>query len=143
MPVMTPEMLEEFNAREFPEVADAGYRVQAVTDKTITVTMQTRNADLRPGGTVSGPTMMSLVDVTMYFLVLAQIGPVALAVTTNLNINFLRKPKPGKMRADGQLLKLGKLLATGEVSIYSEGVEEPVAHATVTYAIPPAKAVGK
>ena len=138
MPVMTPEMLEEFNAREFPEVADAGYRVQTVTDKTITVTMQTRDVDLRPGGTVSGPTMMSLVDVTMYFLVLAQIGPVALAVTTNLNINFLRKPKPGNMRADGTLLKLGKLLATGEVSIYSEGVEEPVAHATVTYAIPPA-----
>lgn len=139
MPIMTPQMLEDFIVSDFPEVAHVGYRVSELSDRTITILMQTAQKDLRPGGTVSGPTMMSLVDLTMYLLLLAQIGPVALAVTTNLNINFLRKPEPGEMRAKGRLLKLGKTLATGEVSIYSEGVEDPVAHATTTYAIPPVK----
>ncbi|WP_025898503.1 PaaI family thioesterase [Sneathiella glossodoripedis] len=139
MPKMTPQMLEAFIKSDFPEVAHVGYKVSELTDRSITVTIETSESDLRPGGTVSGPTMMSLVDLTMYLLLLAQIGPVALAVTTNLNINFLRKPNPGKLRGEGRLLKLGKSLATGDVSLYSEGVSEPVAHATVTYAIPPAK----
>ena len=139
MPLMTPQMLEDFIVSDFPEVAHVGYRVSELSDRTITIIMQTSQKDLRPGGTVSGPTMMSLVDLTMYLLLLAQIGPVALAVTTNLNINFLRKPEPGEMRGVGRILKLGKILATGEVSIYSEGVADPVAHATLTYAIPPSK----
>ena len=139
MPLMTPQMLEDFIVSDFPEVAHVGYRVSELSDRTITIIMQTSQKDLRPGGTVSGPTMMSLVDLTMYLLLLAQIGPVALAVTTNLNINFLRKPEPGEMRGVGRILKLGTTLATGEVSIYSEGVADPVAHATLTYAIPPSK----
>ncbi len=139
MPIMTPQMLEDFIKSDFPEVAHIGYQVTDLTDRTIKVEIQTSDKDLRPGGTVSGPTMMSLVDLTMYLLLLAQIGPVALAVTTNLNINFLRKPEPGRIRGEGRLLKLGKMLATGEVSIYSEGLDDPVAHATVTYAIPPSK----
>ncbi|WP_169568698.1 PaaI family thioesterase [Sneathiella limimaris] len=139
MPVMTDEMLMEFLKTEFPEVSHYGYQVESVSDTEITIGMKTSDQHLRPGGTVSGPTMMSLVDVTMYLLLLAQIGPVALAVTTNLNINFLRKPQPGILRGEGRLLKLGKLLAIGDVAIYSEGVEDPVAHATVTYAIPPSK----
>ena len=92
---------------------------------------------LRPGGTISGPTMMGLTDFAMYVAVLASIGPVPLAVTTNLNINFLRKPARRDLIAEARLIKLGKRLAVGEVQIYSDGEDEMVAHATSTYSIPP------
>ena len=92
---------------------------------------------LRPGGTISGPTMMGLTDFAMYVAVLASIGPVPLAVTTNLNINFLRKPARRDLIADTRLIKLGKRLAVGEVQICSEGEDDMVAHATATYSIPP------
>jgi uncharacterized protein (TIGR00369 family) len=92
---------------------------------------------LRPGGTISGPTMMGLTDFAMYVAVLASVGPVPLAVTTNLNINFLRRPSPRDLIAKARLIKLGKRLAVGDVEIYSEGEEEMVAHATSTYSIPP------
>ena len=91
----------------------------------------------RPGGTLSGPVLMMLADVTMYIAVLASIGWVPLAVTTNLNINFLRKPAPGPLVADCTLLKLGRRLAVGAVRICCEGDAAPVAHATSTYSIPP------
>ena len=92
---------------------------------------------LRPGGTISGPAMMGLADCAFYYALLAQIGEVELAVTTNLNINFLRKPGPADLIAEARILKLGRLLATGDVTLYSDGAPEPVAHATLTYAIPP------
>src|SRR5438067_1983114 len=92
---------------------------------------------LRPGGTISGPTMMGLTDFAMYVAILASIGPVPLAVTTNLNINFLRKPAQRDLIAEVKLIKLGKRLAVGEVEIYCEGEDEMVAHATATYSIPP------
>lgn len=94
---------------------------------------------LRPGGTISGPAMMALADYALWIAVMAAIGRVELAVTTNLNINFLRKPKPGALVGDCTLLKVGKRLAYGEVSIFSEGEdpEAPVAHVTATYSIPP------
>lgn len=94
---------------------------------------------LRPGGTIAGPIMMGLADAAMYAAVLARIGPVELAVTTQLSINFLRKPAPGDMLADARLLKLGKRLAVGEVNLFSESgsPDEPVAHVTSTYSIPP------
>ncbi|MEN8669631.1 MAG: PaaI family thioesterase [Ketobacter sp.] len=91
---------------------------------------------LRPGGTVSGPTMMALADAAMYVAILGNIGKVALAVTTNLNINFYRKPAPGKLRAEARILKMGARLAVGDVLLYSEGVDQSVAHATITYSIP-------
>ena len=95
---------------------------------------------LRPGGTVSGPTMMALADVAMYAALLSRIGLVPLAVTTNLNINFLRKPVAhAAIRARAKLLKVGRTMGVGEVFVYSEGMEEPVAHATLTYSIPPEK----
>jgi acyl-coenzyme A thioesterase PaaI-like protein len=94
-------------------------------------------AQLRPGGTISGPTMMGRADTVMYALVLSAIGKVPLAVTTNLSINFLRKPELKPLVADGRMLKLGKTLAVGDVIIRSEGRDEPVAHAVVTYSIPP------
>jgi uncharacterized protein (TIGR00369 family) len=92
---------------------------------------------LRPGGTISGPTMMGLTDFAMYVAVLASVGPVPLAVTTNLNINFLRKPARRDLIAKCKLIKLGKRLAVGDVQIYSDGEDEMVAHATSTYSIPP------
>ena len=94
---------------------------------------------LRPGGTIAGPIMMGLADAAVYALVLSRIGPVELAVTTQLSINFLRKPAPGDVLARACMLKLGKRLAVGEVLLFSEsvGIEYPVAHATATYSIPP------
>jgi len=92
---------------------------------------------LRPGGTISGPTMMGLTDFAMYVAILASVGAVQLAVTTNLNINFLRKPAPRDLIAETRLIKLGKRLAVGEVEIYCDGDDEMVAHATATYSIPP------
>ena len=97
-----------------------------------------RDEFLRPGGTVAGPIMTGLADAAFYALILGNIGPVELAVTTNLSINFLRKPPPGDIVAAARLLKLGKRLAVCEASLYSEalGKEHPVAHATGTYSIP-------
>ena len=94
---------------------------------------------LRPGGTIAGPVMMGLADAAIYALVLSRIGPVELAVTTQLSINFLRKPTPGDVIADARMLKLGKRLAVGEVNLFSEdtGPDQPVAHVTATYSIPP------
>jgi len=91
---------------------------------------------LRPGGTISGPTMMELADFAMYVAVFSAIGPQLLAVTTNLNINFLRKPAQADLIAHARLLKVGKRLAVGEVTITSAGSDEPVAHVTATYSIP-------
>lgn len=106
-------------------------------DGSVVVAHPVGEAELRPGNTVSGPVMMTLADVALYIAVLARIGIVPLAVTTNLTINFLRKPRADRrVVARCRLLKLGKTLAVGEVYIYSEGEDEPVAHATGTYAIP-------
>jgi uncharacterized protein (TIGR00369 family) len=98
--------------------------------------MEYHERHIRPGGTISGPAMMALADLALYVAILAHIGPVALAVTTNLNFNFLRKPEQRALIADCRLLKLGKRLAVGNVSIYSEGSPEVVCHATGTYSIP-------
>jgi uncharacterized protein (TIGR00369 family) len=91
---------------------------------------------LRPGGTVSGPTMMELADFAMYVAVFSAVGPQPLAVTTNLNINFLRKPTRADLIAEARLMKVGKRLAVGEVTIFSDGSSDPVAHVTSTYSIP-------
>lgn len=106
-------------------------------DGSVIVAHPVGESELRPGGTVSGPVMMTLADVALYLAILARIGIVPLAVTTNLSINFLRRPRPDRrVVAHCRLMKLGKVLAVGEVSIYSEGEDEPVAHATGTYSIP-------
>jgi uncharacterized protein (TIGR00369 family) len=91
---------------------------------------------LRPGGTISGPTMMELADFAMYVAVFSAIGAQPLAVTTNLSINFLRKPAQADLLADARLMKVGKRLAVGEVTLTSAGSDEPVAHVTATYSIP-------
>jgi uncharacterized protein (TIGR00369 family) len=140
MPVaMTIDELERFLAAEFPQAfhPESGLAIEAVWDCGCRVRQAFRSASLRPGGTISGPTMMALADFAMYVAVLAAIGPVPLAVTINLNINFLRKPAQRDLMAEARLLKLGKRLATGEVTIRSDGEDAPVAHVTATYSIPP------
>src|SRR5499426_3082326 len=136
--VMTVEELERFLAAEFPQVfrPENGLSIESLWDGGCRVRQAFRNDSVRPGGTISGPTMMALADFAMYVAVLAAIGPVPLAVTINLNINFLRKPAPADLVAEARLLKLGKRLAMGEVTICADGAMEPVAHATSTYSIP-------
>src|SRR5215510_7988667 len=140
MPVaMTVEELERFFLAEFPRAfyPESGLTIEAVWERGCRVRQAFRGVSVRPGGTISAPTMMALADFAMYVAVLATIGPVPLAVTINLNINFLRKPAPRDLVAEARLLKLGKRLATGEVTICSHGETEPVAHVTSTYSIPP------
>ena len=140
MPKMTVEELEQFLDSHFPDMAQRAVSVERVDENFAQVRLRYHDRHLRPGGTIAGPSLMMLADMAMYMALLAMIGPVALAVTTNLNINFLRKPSQADVIAECKLLKLGKRLAVGEVTMYSdgssEGDTEPVAHATVTYSIP-------
>jgi uncharacterized protein (TIGR00369 family) len=137
MRVMTPADLHKFLEEHFPQVAHFDLKVEHLDDTKIRVRLPAHERNLRPGGTISGPTLMWLVDLGFYLLILGQLGPVALAVTTNLNINFMRKPEPADLIGEGRLMKLGRSLAVGDFTIWSEGVKDPVAHATVTYSIPP------
>ena len=136
--LMTKSALEAFLAAEFPQAfhPQSGLSIEEVWHGGGRVRQAYLPQFIRPGGTISGPTMMALADVAMYVGLLASIGPVPLAVTTNLNINFLRKPEQRDLIAECRLLKLGKRLAVGDILIRSEGVEDPVAHATSTYSIP-------
>ncbi|WP_375173173.1 PaaI family thioesterase [Pseudooceanicola sp.] len=137
MPVMTIEDLTDFLAREFPQVKNE-FQIEEVRDMGLRVRLKVEERHLRPGGTVSGPTMFSLADVAVYLTILAQIGPKALAVTTNCSIDFMRKPAANTdLVADCTLLKLGRVLAIGDTLIRSDGMEAPVARATLTYSIPP------
>ena len=129
--------LDAFMAREFPQAARSATRIERLTAHEVRVRLPFHEDYLRPGGTLSGPTLMGLADRATYLLILARIGPVALAVTTSLNINFLSKPPARDLVADGRLLKLGKRLAVAEVTLRSDGEDAIVAHATVTYSIPP------
>jgi uncharacterized protein (TIGR00369 family) len=142
-PAMSVDELNRFLAAEFPQVfhAHSGLTIEQVWHGGARVRQAYQETSIRPGGTISGPTMMALADFAMYVGVLASIGPVPLAVTTNLNINFLRKPASCDLIAECRLLKLGQRLAVGEVMIRSHGREDPVAHVTSTYSIPPAKGV--
>lgn len=134
--VMTEADLAAFLAREFREAR--GITVERVTEAGLVARMAVGEGDLRPGGTVSGPAMFALADVAIYLAILSRIGPVALAVTTNAAIDFLRKPAAGQaLRAEVRLLKLGRQLAVADALIWSEGQDGPVARASMTYAIPP------
>jgi uncharacterized protein (TIGR00369 family) len=127
----------EFLAREFPQ---SKCRVLEVGDGSATIAHEVGTDELRPGGTVSGPVLMTVADVALYVALLGRIGIVPLAVTTNLTINFLRKPSADK-RIVGvcNLIKVGKAQAVGEVRLYSEGSDGMVAHAVGTYSIPKAR----
>lgn len=138
-PVMTVADLEAFLTREFPQAfhSNSGLSIDIVEHGRAVVRLAYSESFVRPGGTISGPTMMMLADFALYLAVLSAIGPVALAVTINFNINFLRRPEPRDLIADASMLKLGKRLAVMEVTLYSDGSEDPVAHVTSTYSIPP------
>ncbi len=138
MPGVSLEEMQRIAAEELPFVDVLGIRFEMVGDGTAIARLVYREDLLRPGGTVNGPAMMGLADVVMYACVLSRIGPVKLAVTTNLNTNFLRRPRPGDILGEGRLIKCGKRLAYGEVSLWSEGEpDDPVCHVTGTYSIPP------
>ncbi|NWK78320.1 PaaI family thioesterase [Aquitalea sp. LB_tupeE] len=122
---------------ELPLVKLFGMRTEDMAHGTARMRMHFNPDLIRPGGTIAGPALMALADATLYAVVLGMIGKVELAVTTSLNINFLRKPPQEDVIAEGRILKLGKRLAVGEVLLYSAGSDEPVAHVTGTYSIPP------
>ena len=131
------EEILEFLEREFPQSL-VKCEIESVVDKGATVIFHVDENDLRPGGTVSGPTMMTAADYGLYIAILGEIGIVGLTVTTNMNINFLRKPSGGKnLRGVCKLMKVGKVLIVGEVYLYSVDSDEPIAHVTGTYSIPP------
>lgn len=135
---MTAEEVSAFLDREFPQIHIGGriYFVDEISHHAALVRLKADDRHLRPGGTVSGPALMALADLAMYAAILGAIGPVGLAVTTNFNINFLRKPPPGDLAAECRLVKLGKRLAVADVMIRPTGRTELVAHATGTYSIP-------
>jgi acyl-coenzyme A thioesterase PaaI-like protein len=138
-PIMTIEDVHAFLESHFPQVHADG-RVLSVTDIRpggLTMRFEPGERHLRPGDTVSGPSMVMLADVAAYAAILAHIGPVALAVTTSLNINFLRKPKLASIFCDCKILKLGKRLAVIEAILTQEKDDSPVAQAVATYSIPP------
>jgi acyl-coenzyme A thioesterase PaaI-like protein len=135
-----PFTVDELNAyliEIFPEFwKDGDLRVEHIAPMSATVRLIHHPKHLRPGGTISGPTMFGVCDAALFVAILSEIGPVAHAVTTSASINFLRKPVPADLIARTKLIKLGKRLAVGEVALYSEGESEMVAHATATYSLP-------
>jgi uncharacterized protein (TIGR00369 family) len=133
---MTIPEMHAFLAEVFPQLGPR-FEVLEMTPGTLRVRMRAGEADLRPGGTVSGPALFTLADCAFYMAVLALIGPEALTVTTSCAIDFMRKPGPGELIAEARVLKLGRALAVGDVLIFSDGVEGPVARAGLTYSIPP------
>ncbi len=140
-PALSLAELETFLRTEFPQAFNgkSGLAVEDIWRGGVRVRQAFREAFIRPGGTISGPTMMALADVAMYLAVLSAVGPLPLAVTTSLNINFLRRPAAADLVAEAKLMKLGKKLAVGEVAIWSAGGDDLVAHATSTYSIPPSQ----
>ena len=131
----TKDEIVEFMESAFPQNP---VTVVSLTDRGARVRLAVDEGALRPGGTISGPTMMAVADAAIYTAIFGELGLVALAVTTQMSINFLRRPDGGlALLADCSLLKVGKKLVVGEVTVYSEGQEEPVAHAVGTYALPP------
>ena len=135
---MSVAELETFLRVEFPQTFGGDdVTIESADGETCLLRQRYSERMLRPGGTISGPTLMGLADCAMYVVLLSAIGPVGLAVTTNLNINFLRKGLAGQdVLAVAKLLKLGKRLAGGEVNLLSGTSPDPIAHVTATYSIP-------
>lgn len=135
---MTADEIDRFLAETFPQ-ARGWTRITAIREDELDLVLPFAEENLRPGGTVSGPALMALADTAMYYLLLAKLGPVALAVTTSLHINFLRRPPAADLIATARLLKLGAKLAVGDVLVRTAEGGAIVAHASVTYALPPEK----
>jgi|SRR4051794_34192158 uncharacterized protein (TIGR00369 family) len=135
---MSVAELDAFLLKEFPQAfAPGNITIERADGTSCRIRERFHEGMLRPGGTVSGATLMALADIAMYVVLLSAIGPVGLAVTTNLNINFLRKGAPRQdVLAEAKILKLGRRLAVGEVSLMSGAAPDPIAHVTATYSIP-------
>ena len=133
---VTPRQVQDL-LQEYQLDHDGHVTIETLGARAARARFRVSKKHLRPGDTVSGPTLMALADVAMYAALLGEIGLVPLAVTTSLNINFLRKPGQRDVIGEAKLLKVGKRLAVGEVTLFSEGEPEPVAHVTCTYSIPP------
>ncbi|NSX55588.1 PaaI family thioesterase [Parasulfitobacter algicola] len=134
---MDKTALKAFLQDVFPQVSD-DFIFDEVSESGVVVRLKTADRHLRPGGTVSGPSMFALADVAVYAAILARIGPKALAVTTNCSIDFMRKPAANTdLICHAKLLKMGRVLAVGDTLLYSDGKPDPVARATLTYSIPP------
>jgi len=134
---ITPEAFQRLIRDGVPIAAMFDFQVELLDHGRVRMRAPFKSDHIRPGGTVSGPIMMTLADCAMYGVVLSAIGQVELAVTTNLNINFLQRPAPADLIAEGSLLKLGRRLAVCEITIFSDAHDQPVAHVTGTYSIPP------
>ena len=138
MSLISIEELERLTREKLPFARISKFRTEELKSGRAIVRAPYSNEFLRPGGTISGPIMMGLADFAMYVAVLTRVGVVELALTTNLNINFLHRPEPGDLLAKARLIKLGKHLVVGEVEVYVDGHEDMVAHASATYSLPPA-----
>ena len=137
MPKMTAEEIKDFMKKFFPQ-ARMPVEIEELRDGFLRMRVGVTDRHLRPGGTVSGPAMFGLADVATYLAILAMIGPTALTVTTNANIDFMRKPAAGvDLICKARVLKLGRVLAVGDGLIYGVGQADPVARAALTYSIPP------
>lgn len=139
--LLTPAQVSVLVDAHFPQVHAGGkhLHIESIGHRVASVRMQGDDSQMRPGGTVSGPAMFKLADFSLWVVLLGNLGEHALqAVTTSLTINFLTRPKPGDMLAQARIIKLGRRLAVGEIELYSIDAEDMVAHATATYAIPPA-----
>jgi uncharacterized protein (TIGR00369 family) len=136
-PAITSDELEALIREGVPLVGSFGVTVEALDRGSVRLRMPYRDDFIRPGGTVTGPALFGLADVALYGAVLSIIGRVELAVTTSMNINFLRRPDLRPVIAEARILKLGKRLAYGDVLLFSEGDPDAVAHVTGTYSIPP------
>ena len=134
---ITIQDIELLTLESLPFAVDYGFKVDSVGSGTSTVRAPYQESFLRPGGTISGPVIMGLADYALYVAILTKVGLVELAVTTNLNINFLRRPDPGDLLAVANVIKIGKRLVVGQIEIYLDGDESMIAHATSTYSIPP------
>jgi uncharacterized protein (TIGR00369 family) len=138
-PKLSVKELEGLLSPEFPGMfnREDGYAIEKVWFGGSRIRKHFNPRSLRPGGTIAGTTLMTLADFAPYVAILASIGWIPLAVTTNLTVNFLKKPGQRDLFAEARLIKLGKRLAVAEVAIRSEGEDNLVAHATSTYSIPP------
>ncbi|MCT4553578.1 MAG: PaaI family thioesterase [Pelagimonas sp.] len=135
--VIGAEEMMGFLSEVFPQV-DGMFGIDRLDEEVLVMRLYTNDRHLRPGGTVSGPAMFSLADVAAYVATMSRIGREALAVTTHCSIDFMRKPEAGKdVLAEARVLKMGKALSVTDVLLYSEGSRDPVAHASLTYSIPP------
>lgn len=137
-PKITAEAFRELAWEGVPYAGQLGCRIERFEAGAVTVRMPYRDLLRRPGGTICGPALMALADITLYGVVLSMMGPIELAVTTDMTIHFLSRPARKDVIAAGRLLKLGRRLAVGEVIMHSDGDPHPICHVVGTYALPPA-----